>query len=173
MKKYYELIKDFLIDNSILPNEELFIFFKKLKGFSTNDKKYTENTNYFVFQYEKDLNNEKNILNWNVRKDEKDLIFYFRGKSAKYNYLSSQKIFKKIYSMYEDFCTKLKYNLENVDYNILYEIIINIVYCNNKNLRICTNLINLKIALEKWENDLATYKALKSIRPEIIKDNNI
>ena len=75
--------------------------------------------------------------------------------------------------MYEDFCTKFKYNLENVDYNILYEIIINIVYCNNKNLRICTNLINLKIALEKWENDLATYKALKSIRPEIIKDNNI
>lgn len=41
--------------------------------------------------------------------------------------------------MYEDFFTKLKYNLENVDYNILYEIIINIVYCNNKILRICTN----------------------------------
>ena len=75
--------------------------------------------------------------------------------------------------MYEDFFTKLKYNLENVDYNNLYEIIINIVYCNNKILRICTNLINLKIALEKWENDLATYKALKSIRPQIIKDNNV
>ena len=53
VKKYYELIKDFLIDNSILPNEELFIFFKKLKGFSTNDKIYTENTNNFVFQYGK------------------------------------------------------------------------------------------------------------------------
>ena len=174
LKNYCEIIRDNLIENKILPNEELYVFFEKLKN-EANNKKIAPNKNNFIFQYEKDENYVKNIKQDIIVKENNFLIFNYQNKRIKYNFLfNPQLMFQTIYSIFENFAENLKFNLETFNYNIINEITINLIYymLSYKDYKICCNLINMMIALKKWDHDLTIYKRVKIERPSGNNDNN-
>ena len=177
LKNYCEIIRDNLIENNILPNEELFLFFQKLKKTQTNNDIIAPNeNNNFAFQYEKDENYMKSINSDLITRKGNFLIFNFRNKRLNYNFLIETKvIFQTIYSIFDNYCENLNFNLEIFNSNIINEIIVNIIYylIQYKDLKIGCNLINMVIALRKWDSDLSTYKSVKNERPSHNNDNNI
>ena len=166
MKNYCEIIRNNLIlENSILPNTEMIFFFRKIIG-KNEGENFTQNENNFVFAYEKEENYVKDVKNDIIVKEGNSLIFNYQGKKAVYKFLSFNLIFEKIYSLYDDYSTNLKYNFENLDYNVIYEVVTNLAFyiIQNKDFSICSILINMIIALRKWENDLTIYKGVKNER---------
>ena len=179
MKNYCEIILNFVLENYILPNEEMFLFFRKIKDESNknnNNNNITKKENIFVFKYEKEENYVKDVKRDMILKEGNHLIFNYQGKRTKYECLGLNSIVFEIYSIYDFYSSNLKYNFENLDYNVIYEVILNLVYhyiSFYKDYRICSILINMIIALRKWENDLAIFKSVKNERPSNINDNNI
>jgi hypothetical protein len=176
MSNYCEIIRDNLIENNMLPNEELFLFFQKLKNQTNNKKEDPDENNNFVFQYEKDENYMKSIKDDIITREANFLVFNFRNKRTKYNFLMEpQLIFQTIYSIFDNYCDNLNFNLELFNYNIINETIINLIYylIQYKDLKIGCNLVNMIIALRKWDSDLTIYKRVKNERPSNNNDNNI
>ena len=176
MSNYSEIIRDNLIENNMLPNEELFLFFQKLKNQTNNKKDDPDENNNFVFQYEKDENYMKSIKDDIITREANFLVFNFRNKRTKYNFLMEpQLIFQTIYSIFDNYCDNLNFNLELFNYNIINETIINLIYylIQYKDLKIGCNLVNMIIALRKWDSDLTIYRRVKNERPSNNNDNNI
>ena len=179
MQNYCETIRNFLIlENSILPNEEIILFFRKVNDAKNKNKNNNNNfqeENNFVFSYEKEENYVKDVKSDIITKQANNLVFKYQGKRIEYNFLNYNLIFEKIYTLYEDYSTNIKYNFENLDYNVIYEVIVNLAFYNiqNKNSKICSILINMIIALRKWENDLTIFKGVKNERPSNNTDSNI
>ena len=175
MKNYCEIIRNYLLlEKSILPNTEMILFFRKInENNENNNNNITQNGNNFVFTYEKEENYVKSIKGDIISKEGNILAFNYQGKRAIYKCLSFNSIFDKINALYEDYSTNLKYNFENLDYNVIYEVIVNIAFhiIQNKDFRICPVLINMVIALRKWENDLTIYKGVKNERPSNNSNN--
>ena len=174
MKNYCEIIRNYLLlENSMLPNIEMILFFRKIKGKKNNNNKIAQNENNFVFTYEKEKNYVKNVDKDIIVKEGNNLVFNYQGKSTVYNFLNYNSIFEKIYILYDDYSTNLKYNFENLDYNVIYEVIANIAFLiiQYKNFKICTILLNMIISLRKWENDLTIYKGVKNERPSNNSNN--
>jgi hypothetical protein len=176
MSNYSEIIRDNLIENNMLPNEELFLFFQKLKNQTNSKKEDPDENNNFVFQYEKDENYMKSIKDDIITREANFLVFNFRNKRTKYNFLMEpQLIFQTIYSIFDNYCENLNFNLELFNYNIINETIINLIYylIQYKDLKIGCNLVNMIIALRKWDSDLTIYRRVKNERPSNNNDNNI
>ena len=165
---YCDVIKAFLNDNYILPNEEIFLLLKK---FLYNDKKINEenninqkdsNTNHFVFEYGK-IENYVNVIKYDiVEREENSLFFKFKGKRIEHKLLTSNSIFSEIYSLYNKYFTKDNCNIEYFPINQIIEIIVNLIYylllpnCNEKGLALY--LFKTIIILNKLEEDLNSYK---------------
>ena len=176
MKNYCEIIRNFVLDNSILPNEEMILFFRKIKDEANkNNNSIAKKESFFVFKYEKEENYIKDIKRDIIIKEQNHLIFDYQGKRAEYEFLGFYLILLKIFSIYDIYSLNYKYNLEYLDYNVIYEVIVNLAFqsMSYTDKRICSILINMIIALRKWENDLAIFKNMKNERPSNNNDNNI
>ena len=170
-KYYCELIKDNLINLSILPNEEIVLFYRKLKD---SDKDINTNTgNNFVFQYEKTENYLTTIQKDTIIKEKNLIIFNYKGKVRQYNQLPYDMLYQAMSVIYDSYYSSVNFNIERLNYNSIIEKIINIAFLMNQleESEIACDLINMMISLEKWENDLNTYNS-KNTRQRPSKNNN-
>ena len=162
IKNYCELIRDNITSNSILPNEEMLLFFIRLKEEKEKINNNIQNNKKFIFHYEKDENYIQKLEKYQeiIIKESNSLIFIIKGKTSMYNLLSFDLIYQKMYSLYDNYYSNLNFNLEKLDCNEIIEIIINIAYyfiTQYKNSNLACNLLNMIIVLKKWENDLKVF----------------
>ena len=186
---YSETIKEFLNTNSILPNEEIFLFLNK---FLSNYDKVKENVNqndsngnYFIFKYGK-IEDYVNAIKYDVVVKEKDSLFFkFKGKRMEYKFLTSDSIFPEIFSIYNEYYSHNDFNVEYFPVTKMIELIINLIYIlllpeyNEKSLALF--LFKTIIVLNKLDDDLIEYKKnnekKKSLRKSMmysdLKNNSI
>ena len=160
---YCELIRNNILENSILPNEEIFLFFQKLKEATDKITAGEEISNNYIFQYEKNENYLNKIEKDIIKKENNSLIFIFKGKKTKHNFLSFDIIYDMIYFIYDNYYSFLNLNIEKLDYRTIIEIIISLAYyfIYNNDLNLGCLLVNMLIALKKLEKDLKIVKGTK------------
>ena len=160
---YCELIRNNILENSILPNEEIFLFFKKLKEATDKITAGEEISNNYIFQYEKNENYLNKIEKDIIKKENNTLFFIFKGKKTKHNFLSFDIIYDMIYFIYDNYYSFLNLNIEKLDYRTIIEIIISLAYyfIQNNDLNLACLLVNMLIALKKLEKDLKIFKKIK------------
>ena len=160
---YCELIRNNILENSILPNEEIFLFFQKLKEATDKITAGEEISNNYIFQYEKNENYLNKIEKDIIKKENNSLIFIFKGKKTKHNFLSFDIIYDMIYFIYDNYYSFLNLNIEKLDYRTIIEIIISLAYyfIHNNDLNLGCLLVNMFIALKKLEKDLKIVKGTK------------
>ena len=178
VKKYCETVKSFIIEKNILPNEEIFLLLKKIineyNKYNINneereikDKEYEQNEkNIFIFKYYK-VESYVNTIKFDVvEKDRSLLHFKFKGKAIEYNFLSYEKVFQQVYSIYEDYFFRLNFSVVDLEIKHIIELIVNLIYYlllpefNEKNLALL--LYKTIIVLKQLENDLNEYKKNKT-----------
>ena len=167
IKTYCTLIKDYLINNSFLPNEEIFLFLEKV--LSNDEKKINEiknkkikiDKNNFVFQYENEDNYENNIPDNFIIKDKKNkLNFKYKGLEYKCKLIiDAPVIYQGIYSAYDTYFTSLNFNIVKIPSVNIIELIINVIYylLNYEDKNLTCYLLNSIIVLEKLKKDLKSY----------------
>ena len=160
---YCELIRNNILENSILPNEEIFLFFQKLKEATDKITAGEEISNNYIFQYEKNENYLNKIEKDIIKKENNTLFFIFKGKKTKHNFLSFDIIYDMIYFIYDNYYSFLNLNIEKLDYRTIIEIIISLAYyfIQNNDLNLACLLVNMLIALKKLEKDLKIFKKIK------------
>ena len=178
VKKYCETVKSFIIEKNILPNEEIFLLLKKIineyNKYNINneereikDKEYEQNEkNIFIFKYYK-VESYVNTIKFDVVEKERSLLhFKFKGKAIEYNFLSYEKVFQQVYSIYEDYFFRLNFSVVDLEIKPIIELIVNLIYYlllpefNEKNLALL--LYKTIIVLKQLENDLNEYKKNKT-----------
>ena len=167
IKNYCHLIKDHLIKNSIIPNEEIFLFLKDILN-NKNDKDQNQNKNgneiitnknfgnKFVFQYIKEGDMVNSIKNDIVIKEKESLILTYKEEEIKCNSFDYSTISKIIDSIYSNYFTRINFNIEKFDIKKFIEIIVNMMYLfkyEESNDILCF-LLNSIIILKKLEKDL-------------------
>ena len=165
IKEYCTTIKQYLIANSIVPNEEIFLFLKKVLAEGKLDIKTNEkNKNIFVFKYEKEEKYENNINEYVVRRDKmKKNTLIFKYKEIKKScelYDGPPMLYQLIYSYFDNYFTKLNFNIINFGSENIIDIIINLIhylYGINETF-LCVYLLNAIILLKKLQKDLTVYK---------------
>ena len=159
---YCQLINNYLMNNIIIPNEEIFEFFKKIfdeKG--KGDKiivKKEENNKYIFHNKEEDF--VKNIKDKVVTMKDNKLIYNYKGFTKICDIFGDASlIFQQIYVFHDDYFN-INFNLENLNFSYLKEIIINIIFLlyKYKELEIANILINVIILLNTVENDIQIIK---------------
>ena len=167
---YCQLINNHLKNNYIIPNEEIFNFFKTIlaeKGKSDKiifKNKENKNNKYVFHNKEEDF--VKNINEIVVTKEGNSLIYNYKGFTKKCDIFGEESlIFQQIYAFHDDYFN-INFNLENLNFTYLKDVIINIIFLlyKYKELEIANLLINVIILLNGVENDIKNYK---------IKINNI
>ena len=165
---YYQLIYAHLMQNFIPLNEEIFFFLKKIlkekckDGNDINKNEKYKNTEHLVFENkEKDF--EKKISDPVIKKDDKSIIFNYKGLAIKKALLNSVTlIFQKMESLHDDFSTILNFDLENMFIEEIIEVIINIISFFRteqfKNINLANFLTEFVVLLKNVSNDLYTYK---------------
>ena len=163
---YCELIKGHLIKDSIIPNEEIFNFFKNIRAAEKNktediNNDNINNKNIFIYQYYKEENYINAIKdNKIIILDENMLIFTFNGNKTKYRLIPYNMILKLIFSMYQEYLTIYNFNIEKLDFKHLINIIINIIYylfCLDE-VNTASFLLNGILLLQKFQEDLKIFK---------------
>ena len=166
IKNSCELIKNYIILNSIIPNEEIFLFLEKILSDDQNKIKEIENKkikidkNNFVFQYLKNDNYEKNIPNNIIVNENNQLIFTYKGKRKNYElYKDTYLIHQIIYSYYDNYFIKYNFNITKYENKNIFEQIINIIYylISKGKKDLACHLLNTFIVLNKLEEDLKSY----------------
>ena len=170
IKNNCHLIKDHLIKNSIIPNEEIFLFLNDILNNKNDDGQYqnktgseiiiNENDNKFVFQYIKEEDMVNSIKNDIVIKQKESLILTYKGEETKYNSFDYTTISKIIDSIYSNYFTRINFNIEKYDIKKFIEIIVNMIYFfkyEESNDILCF-LLNSIIILKKLEKDLNAFK---------------
>ena len=174
--KYCQLIFDHLMDNDIAPNEEIYLFLKKILvekdkiNQNVNNNIENKDNKYFVF-VNKENDFEKNINKNPVIIDCKNLIFSFKGVTIKKEVLTnSYFILQKIYSIYDDYFNIFNFNLEDLNIEELSVVIINFIFYfyreEYKYIEMADFLTNLIILLNNLEKDLNDFKEKRN------KNNN-
>ena len=158
IRNYIILINAHLINNQIIPNEELFIFFKKFCEEGINENKANnekEKKNYFIFNIDNEQNYEKTINKDMIQKKENKLIFKFKEINTACNHLDNEgKIFLNIHKFFVEF----NFNLEMLKIKEFIEIVINIIYyLDEKNIEMKCFLTNLIFILKKLETELNVF----------------
>ena len=176
VKKYYETIKKYLIDNSIIPNEEIFVFLKKILYEKDNHKKEEDGTNNFIFEYDPTIKYVEKIGENIITKKDKKNILIFRYKQNKEEYKLLDDIYDKIYSFF-DYHLNEYFNLNNLQThsNTIFEIIINMIYYikenENEDQNMALFLFKSIIILKKFIGDLKKYKTSNNIENIDVIDN--
>ena len=173
IKNYCHLIKDHLIKNSIIPNEEIFLFLKDIlnkkndqdKNLNKNENEIitNENNNNFVFQYIKEEDMVNSIKNDIVIKEKESLVLKYKDEEIKCNSFDYSTISKIIDSIYSNYFTRINFNIEKFDIKKFIEIIVNMIYLfkyEESNDILCF-LLNSIIILKKLEKDLNSFKEQK------------
>ena len=173
IKKYCHLIKDYLIKNSIIPNEEIFLYLnnilnnkidKRQENKNGNEIIENGNTSKFIFQYVNEENIINNVTNDIVIRRKESLILAYKGEETKYNLFDYITISKIIDSIYNNYFTRINFNIEKFHIKKFIEIIVNMIflfkYENSKDI-LCF-LLNSIIALMKLEKDLNSFKGKES-----------
>ena len=161
---YNEILKELIIKNSILPNEEILFYFKKIFGNDNkneNKKKENENENEkmikpvinkFIFHYDKEIEEAKNIKQGFITKNNENLIFTYNEKEIKYKKINNGKeIQSRIYLTYKDLSSN-NFELEKLDFKKTYKIIINVFDTSNSE--------ELSLFLYKSMNILRQFKKI-------------
>ena len=167
------IIKDNLNENNIIPNEEIFILLKNLINEDINkiENNYQNiinknGQNNFVFEYDK-ISNYVTKINYDVvSKEENTLIFKFKGKKEEYDVIPDDFIYFRIYSIYDNYYSKMNFNIEKLEIDEIIDIIINIIYFlllpENEDKSSAIFLFKTVIVLHKLKNDIKTYKEKKN-----------
>ena len=171
IRNYILLINAHIQNVQIIPNEEMFKFFKRFCEEGANEIKDDNNekekkNDYFVFRVDNIQNNENETIN-DIKIIENQLVFNYKNTNILCNSLKDEyTIFKAINSFY----TELDFDLEKLKIDKFIEIIINIIYhLDKKNMKMICFLTNLIILLKKLENDLNEYNKNKKPKNEIIQ----
>ena len=165
IQNYCDIIKTHLNYNFILPNEEMFLFLKKMLYDSNgnepaNVKNKTDNR--FEFKYDK-IENYVNKIKYNVVEKEDDfLIFKYNGKKTEYNLLKYEDIFEEIYTIYNDYFLIYNFDIEYLNIKKIIHITINLIYYllqpEYKEESMALFLFKTVIILNKLEGDINKYK---------------
>ena len=178
-KNYCEIIKGYLIKNSILPNEEIFKFFENLKEKSKNqdiiniDEK--NNENIFIYQYDQEENYINNIDKDIITKIENSLILDINGEKFKCYFKSHEIIFQLISMFFEDYYIRLNFDIEYINIKNIIEIIINLIYylVQSDDLEIGCFLINVILVLKKYQTSLNLYRDKNKDKYKENNNNNL
>jgi hypothetical protein len=180
IKNYCSLVKDYLINNSIIPNEEIFLFLKKVlsgdklnneNGQEKKEEKENKKSN-FVFKLDKDENYVKSIMSGEIKlKGDNKLNFTYKEETKEFNLMNDAPIIlQMVYSIYDTYFNYLKFDIIKFESDSLMTIIINLIYYlisyNDNNL--AKFLIASIDICKKLEEDKKIYKS-----NNINKENNI
>ena len=128
VQKYYGKIQQYLNENSIIQDEQIFTFFKKYYGINEEEEnKENRNiidNNSFIFKYDEDY--DKNI-NKNLAIKEDEIVYLRENNTLKYKKIDIPAIFQELYSYYEFYMSKDEY-MEQFDANKLLEKAVNLVF---------------------------------------------
>ena len=130
IKIYCQKIKDYLNDYSILPNEEIILLLKEIMNNDNRNIKNNNNNNRnFVFKYDK-VENYVNEIKYNniVEKEDDTLIFKFKGTNVEVNFLSFDMIFQQSSLIYDDYFSRINFNIEAFPIKSIINININLIY---------------------------------------------
>ena len=136
IKSYYKIIlNELIIKNSILPNEEILFYFKKIL-LDENKNKEIKNENEikkkpgkknFIFEYDKEIEETKLIKQDSIMKNEENLILAYNGKEIKFKIIHNGKaILNRIYLIYKELSTN-NFEIEKLDFKKMYKVIINVI----------------------------------------------
>ena len=131
IKKYCQKIKDYLNDYSILPNEEIILLLKEIMNNDNRNIKNNNNSNNnhnFVFKYDKVENYVNEIKYDIVEKEDDTLIFKFKGTNVEVNFLSFDMIFQQSSLIYDDYFSRINFNIEAFPIKSIINININLIY---------------------------------------------
>ena len=181
IKNYCILIKDYLIVNSIIPNEEIFLFLEKIlsddpkKIKDIENKKIKIDKNNFVFIYKNEHLDTK-IPDNIIIQENKQLIFQYKGQTTKYKLIeNAPDIEQNIYSAYDNYFTDLNFNIVKFSSENINETIINIIFfliqIGDKELA-CYVLNSLNV-LKKLKKDLRLYNFNNNLNNNNINNDNI
>ena len=162
---YCKLINIHLMNNKIVPNEEIFLFFKKIFNKKNNKESKKNTSTFFVFKNKEqtlDNNIQKNV----VKYEDNLLIFNFKGVQIKKNFLNNAALIQQtIYSIHDNYFSSHIFSLERLKIKELLEIMINLIFnLENekfKDLEVANYLINLVVILKNLMEDLNEYKEKK------------
>ena len=174
---FYKLIQNYLKDNSIIQNEEIFMFFKKLSNEKEKkekneikeikeikEKKETKEKMYFVYHTsEKDefieISKEDELV-----KDKHKLLVFKRSNEI----ICSQKLrldllLQQTYSLHDYYFSHYNFNIEYLEVDEVINICINLLYSLRKtdDRLIKYYLYNLIPLLKRLRNDLNIFKTKK------------
>ena len=187
----------FLFLKNILSDE-------KIPNIEEKKPKKIDEKKYFVFKYVKEENYSKDIKIEEIFTKHKN-SFVFSYKSENKYYIISNKMEKEeklqlsqeikqgniitlsnppflhqmVYSLYDNYYTNLKFNIENINIKDIIEKIIIIFFyllsdsVKDKNIRLTNYLLDSIIVLENLENDLKPYKENNIIENNNINNNHI
>jgi hypothetical protein len=135
IKSYYNVIlNELIIKYSILPNEEILFYLKKIlhddnkkKDIENgNEKKPRPEKNNFIFQYDKEIEEAKFMKQDSIIKKNDSLIFTYNEKEIKYKIIRKGKeIHSRIYLIYKELSTN-NFELEKLDFKKTSKVIINV-----------------------------------------------
>ena len=130
------------------------------------DKENEQNrNNNFIVKYYKVETYVKTIKFDVVEKEGNIIYFKYKGITNKYNYLSYEDVFQKVFSLYEDYFLKLNFSFEQLEIDTIIKLIVNLIYYlfspdfNEKNLALF--LYKTIIVLKQLEIDLNEYNESK------------
>ena len=118
------------------------------------------NTNKFIFQYVNEENIINNVTNDIVIRRKESLILAYKGEETKYNLFDYITISNIIDSIYNNYFTRINFNIEKFHIKKFIEVIVNMIFLfkyENSNDILCF-LLNSIIALKKLEKDLNSFK---------------
>ena len=184
IKDYCTIIKEYLINKSIIPNEEILLFLKKIlsddKLIIQNEKKGKNNNNKFIFIPDK-KNYESisyEIFNGIVIKSGKNkLIFNYKEEKKVIEFFNDCPIILQIiYTMYDNYFNELNFSILNFESEGLSNIIINLIYYltifDEGNLSLSSFFVNTIGIFKKLENDKKLYKSNNINEPNNIINKN-
>ena len=170
-KNYCDTIKNYLIRKNILPNEEIFLFLKKMLNDNNNNNIINRNQNnennrneedIFILKYDQIEKNVNKIKFNIVEREENSLNFNYYGKNIKNNCLSYIQIFQNSFSIYDDFFSRLNFSVVDLEIDTIIELIVNLIYYlllpKFKEENLILFLYKTIIVLKKLKKDLNEFK---------------
>ena len=164
---FYKMIQKYLKSNSIIQNEEIFVFFKKI--FSEQDKieqknKEINDKHHFVYNRKAkeeyiEINNNDELVT-----EKHSLLVFRRGNEImgcnkiRLDYLSQQ-----TYSLYDYYFSEYNFIIEKLEIDEVIDLCINLLFSLKKadDLVIKYHLYNLIPILKRLRNEINIYKQKK------------
>ena len=163
VKKYYEIIQNYLKDNSIIQNEEIFLFFKN--HFNIQEEVDKDNTNKkeeFCYKY-KESGFDEDIFQ-NLKISENDITLKVNNETIKFKKImkpeNSRLFLKELYVYYYDFFSN-DFDIKNLDINNICEKIIYLIMffkTDKDEENICQILFYLINSLMDFQKQLSDFK---------------